>query len=569
MPRIIKPQYKQSKLNSCFDSLDVCPCGDVRLPGSTGPTGERGSRFKCIGINFSGVCGHGTPPAGDSFGEANGGYYLSLSDSAIYQWSQNDSTWTNISFPNTNEHFLCNSSGNVIYFAHYIDQNTENPAITLEEQCNLFAGDTVVDNGTLLVLLQDGTYVECPLLTGPTGPIGPPASDCHTGPTGPSGTEATKFKCIEIEFTGIVGALPPVGPCAEGDFYLQLNDSHLQMCDAMGNWQTILPDPTPFNFLDINLGQIWFAPNLGDASITLKQKCDLAEGDLVLDVLSGNLFECEGGDFLSLTGCNLAGDTGSPGFQIVGPTGVTGPTGQTAPTGGFGGFGATGATGSTGGTGATGPQGIQGPQGVQGDLGDEGLQGLAPANCNLTGPAGPSTASCMGDTYAFEVSIPVGSTPQNIPFNKSSNRFITENWTGTTIIGPAPALLEVYSDFFSPVTGIYKYSVVMVSHFTVTGGGSGNALTMVSEQVPGVLLLPSSLYEEKSYMFTPQTNFPRVEYTFRRDFMFRYNVANTKINLRVLEDSGPFAYMSVLDTSQPGNPNPIFTSMHFTICHPS
>ncbi len=360
MSRIQKKRRTRSRLNSCLRQQDcLCPTGP------TGPQG-RGLVFKCINIELKGACGQGTPAKGNNHGQPGGGYYLELSDSSIYQWNEITGCWTSISSSGDQEYFLCD---NIIYFAHYMDFNTENPAVTLEEQCDLLPGDQVLDGltGDLYVLQKDGTYTQDCNIIGPTGSVN---TGC-AGPTGATGIRGTIFKCIEIEFKGLSGnGAPSSGnpPAVTGDLYLDLNHSEFYIFNGV-DWDNVVNPLTtyPFYFLDIQTNIIWCAPALNDPSITLKEQCDLSTGDLILDGISGQIFECVGGDvFVGLTGCNLKGSTGP-----TGETGSTGPTGEEGNIGIVGSEGTTGPTGLSGSaisTGCTGTTGPTGPTGIRGTI---------------------------------------------------------------------------------------------------------------------------------------------------------------------------------------------------------
>ncbi len=319
------------------------------------PTGSQGRRinFKCINIPFTGACGNDIPAKNDSHGQPDGGYYLDFFDSSVYQWDEMTGCWTNISSPDDEVYFLCSD---IIYFAA-----AENPAITLQEQCDLLSGDEVLDNLTgLLYTLQEDwiyTFQECKVL-GATGPIGPVE---HTSLTGSFGTTGSRLKCIEISFRGFTGLGNPVIPGTDGDFYLNLTNS--DMWEYNGGWVDIINPLSVFYFFDINTNEIWCGAD-PSPSIMLKKQCNLRPGDRVLDGVTGETFECvAGGTFVVPTGCNLKGTTGPTGAQKTGPTGSQGPTGPQGDTGPPGPRGPTGdssSTGCTGLTGRTGPTGIRG-----------------------------------------------------------------------------------------------------------------------------------------------------------------------------------------------------------------
>ncbi len=525
MYRINKKRFTTQNLNSCLQPFpDPCPIG------STGGTGPRGNKFKCISICFSGACAEATPPKGNSLGQPNGGFYLKLSDSSIFQWNENTMTWAGISFPDSQVFFLCTTNGNVIYFAHYINQNISNNAVTLEDDCDLRTGDLIVDqkSGIVYILNADGTYsLEC-ILVGDTGPTGIPGGAENTGSTGPTGAPGTQIKCIEISFSGTTGEDPPEDPCTEGDFYLQLSDSQLFRCDGKGNWDSILPDPTPFYFLDVNTNIVWYAPDFGDNSITLQEQCNLQVGDLVLEGGgSGDLLDWDGSD-LVLSGCNLLGPTGLTGATGIltgpsGPTGTTGPTGSTGPTGPTG---RSGAIGSRGLQGIIGPQGVQGNQGLDGLQGPQGSQGSV-GEC-IAGPSGSfgTTTSCLGAISSERDQNTVKELRWAV--GDATRPLITINWTP---LNPIP--IVGVSQFSSTVPGIYKVCLNTICAFlarpTVIPASIEVKMTLNGVDVP------QSFAEQTigSGFGVLSTYTTDTVYPMNKTFLFRYPVAGQAVEFFV------------------------------------
>ena len=260
-------------------------------------------------------------------------------------------------------------------------------------------------------------------LTGPTGvagapgETGPTGAPGDTGPTGSPGPTGTILKCLIITASGItvptVTDLPPV--CDEGDLALVLNDGNLFICDAMGNWDVVNPQPSrPWYYFDEDNSLIYCIPEPDPSAPVL---LDCPAGSLLIDPVTGILYESMGGG-VWLAKSDLTGPTGSTGptgatgnTGPTGPTGATGPTGSTGPTGPTGATGPTGSTGPTGATGNTGPTGSTGSTGAVGPTGSTGNTGPTGATgpTGLTGPTGSTgSTGATGQTGSTGPTGPIG-----------------------------------------------------------------------------------------------------------------------------------------------------------------
>jgi len=234
------------------------------------------------------------------------------------------------------------------------------------------------DIGKTLVFRQDiqGNYfwnVEAVDAGGPTGPQGLTGGQGPTGPTGAQGSQGRQGPAGPQGIIGVQGSTGPQGSTggtgAQGNTGRQ-GDTGAQ--GAQGN---------------TGISSRWYA---GNGPAPGPYPGPFNEGDLYLDLDTGEIYSADNANHFLPTGANIMGPMGMQGS--VGAQGITGAQGST------GIQGATGAQGVTGSQGAIGTQGVTGSQGLTGTQGNQGRQGP-------TGPQGDAgTTGSQGDTgYGFEI----------------------------------------------------------------------------------------------------------------------------------------------------------------------
>ena len=151
-------------------------------------------------------------------------------------------------------------------------------------------------------------------------------------------------------------------------------------------------------------------------AITATLPAELADGDYLLTVTTGDVTQQMGMFDLTVGAVGNQGPPGPPGPQ--GPQGVAGPKGDTGATGAAGARGEpglTGAAGADGADGAPGPQGLTGLTGLQGERGEQGPTGAAGSDGD-PGPPGASAPSLPAPPGGQPTTIILAPVDADTPF---------------------------------------------------------------------------------------------------------------------------------------------------------